>query len=199
MQMADKLSTGEKVAGVSAVLLFVFMFFDWFGVKVSGVTGFSGELGGGNAWDTLDFIPLVLIVTVIAALVMVGVRLADSDFEPVVPMSMIVTVLGALSVLLVLYRVIDPPNVTEVPGVDIDVTRKLGLFLGLLASIGVAYGGYRTMEEEGATFGDAADRLDGPGADAPPPPPTQQTPPPPPPPTQEPPTPPSSTPPPPSS
>jgi hypothetical protein len=28
----DKLNTGEKIAGVSAVLLFIFMFFDWFGV-----------------------------------------------------------------------------------------------------------------------------------------------------------------------
>ena len=32
----DKLNTGEKIAGVSAILLFVFMFFDWFGVEISG-------------------------------------------------------------------------------------------------------------------------------------------------------------------
>ena len=41
---ADKLSTGEKVSAVSAILLFVFMFFDWFGVEVSGVPGFSGDV-----------------------------------------------------------------------------------------------------------------------------------------------------------
>ncbi len=32
----DKLNTGEKIAGASAVLLFIFMFFDWFGVEISG-------------------------------------------------------------------------------------------------------------------------------------------------------------------
>ena len=42
----DKLSTGEKISAVSAVLLFIFMFFDWFGVKVSGVSGFSGTVDG---------------------------------------------------------------------------------------------------------------------------------------------------------
>ena len=40
----DKLSTGEKIAGGLGVLLFIFMFFDWFGVEVSGVGGFSGTV-----------------------------------------------------------------------------------------------------------------------------------------------------------
>ena len=192
----DRLSTGEKIVGVSAILLFAFMFFDWFGVEVSGISGFSGDFGAGNAWDTLDFIPIVLIATVIAALALVVVRLSDADFEPVVPMSVIVAVLGGLSVLLILYRVIDPPGVSEVPGVEVDVTRKLGLFLSLIAAVGVAFGAYRTMEDEGVTFGDAADRLGGGGGSAPPPndpgaggtpppPPPSQQPPPPPPPTQQ--------------
>lgn len=207
MDALDRLSTGEKIAGVSAILLFVFMFFDWFGVEVSGVAGFSGSFGGvgGNAWDTLDFIPIILVITIIAALVMVGLRLADSVAEPVVPMSVVVAVLGAISVLLVLYRIIDPPGVGEVPGVEVDVTRKLGVFLGLLAAGGIAFGGYRTMQEEGATFGDAADRLggggpsDGPGSGSstggtppPPPPPPGQQPPSSPPPSSTPPPPPSS-------
>ena len=39
----DRLNTGEKIAAVSAILLFIFMFFDWFGVEVSGAGGFSGS------------------------------------------------------------------------------------------------------------------------------------------------------------
>ena len=32
----------EKIAGsVGAILLFIFMFFDWFGVEVTGASGFS--------------------------------------------------------------------------------------------------------------------------------------------------------------
>jgi hypothetical protein len=205
MDALDRLSTGEKIAGLSAILLFVFMFFDWFGVEVSGVAGFSGSVGeGGNAWDALDLIPIILIMAIITTLAMTALRLTDSTFEPAIPMSIVVTVLGAISALLILYRIIDPPSIGEFPGIDVDVTRKLGIFLSLLAAGGIAYGGYRTMQEEGATFGDAADRLGGgdsgrgpgdsgpsggpppppppPPGQQPPPPPSSSTPPPPPPP-----------------
>jgi hypothetical protein len=201
----DRLSTGEKIAAASAILLFVFMFFNWFGVEVSGVSEFSGTVSGegGNAWDALDFIPIVLIVTIIAALAMAALRLADSAFEPMVPTSTVVTVLGAISVLLILYRIIDPPTFADFGGVSVEATRSIGIFLGLIAAGGIAYGGYSTMREEGITFGDAADSLSrgggGPG-DGPPPPsqPSSQAPPPPPPAgTQQPPPPPPSSPPPP--
>jgi hypothetical protein len=199
----DRLSTGEKIAAASAILLFVFMFFNWFGVEVSGVSEFSGTVSGegGNAWEALDFIPIVLIVTIIAALAMAALRLADSVFEPIVPMSTLVTVLGAVSFLLILYRIVDPPSFADFGGVSVEATRSIGIFLGLIAAGGIAYGGYTAMREEGVTFGDAADSLSrggGPG-DGPPPsqPPSSQTPPPPPPSAGTQPPPPSSPPPPP--
>ncbi len=208
MDALDRLSTGEKIAGLSAILLFVFMFFDWFGVEVSGVAGFSGSVGeGGNAWDALDLIPIVLIIAIVTTVAMVAIRLSDSAFEPAIPMSVVVTVLGAISALLVLYRIIDPPSIGEFPGIEVDVTRKIGIFLSLIAAGGIAYGGYRAMQEEGASFGDTADRLGGGGGPGPggpgdsgpaggppppPPPPSSQQPPSPPPPSQQPPPPPPS-------
>jgi hypothetical protein len=186
MEHLDKLSPGEKIAGGSAIALFVFMFFNWFGAEVSGVSGFSGSVSdeAGNAWDTLDFIPIVLLITVIAALVMAGLRLADSAYEPPVPMSTVVTVLGVVSVLLILFRIVDPPTFASFGGVSVDATLSIGIFLGLIAAGGIAYGGYSTMREEGITFGDTADRLSS-GGSTPPPTPQQhssQAPPPPPPP-----------------
>src|ERR1044071_3397180 len=180
----DKLNTGEKIAGVSAVLLFIFMFFTWFGVEVSGSGGFSGTVpgAGGSAWDALDFIPVVLVVTIVVALINVFLRLSDSDYEPPVSMNVAVAILGGLSTLLVLYRIIDPPGFGSFGGVSVDATLELVIFLGLLASAGVAFGAYRGIQEEGVTFGGAADRLSdrGPGS-GPPPPPSGGTPPPPPP------------------
>ena len=41
---ADKLRQGRRSPAVSAILLFIFMFFDWFGVEVSGAGGFSGSV-----------------------------------------------------------------------------------------------------------------------------------------------------------
>jgi hypothetical protein len=95
-------------------------------------------------------------------------------------MSTLVTVLGVISVLLILFRIVDPPTFASFGGVSVDATLSVGIFLGLIAAGGIAYGGYSTMREEGITFGDAADRLSSGGSAPPPPPPSSQTPPPPP-------------------
>jgi hypothetical protein len=182
----DKLNTGEKVAGASAVLLFIFMFLDWFGVEVSDSNGFSGTVSGagGSAWDALDFIPIVLVVTIVVALVNVVLRLSDSDYEPPISMNVVVAVLGGLSALLVLFRIVSPPDFGSFGGVSIEATREFGIFLGFLAAAAIAYGGYRAMQEEGSSFSGTADRLSGsgPGSNPPPPPPSSTPPPPPPPP-----------------
>jgi uncharacterized membrane protein YhaH (DUF805 family) len=179
----DRLSTGEKVAGGSAVLLFIFMFFDWFKVEVSGA-GFVGGSLGGNAWEWFTWIDLLMLLTVIVALAVVVIRLSDAVFEPPVSLNAVVAVLGGLSVLFVLYRIIDPPGASEsFGGVSVDVGRQIGVFLGLIAAAGITYGGYRAMQEEGTTFGEIGDNLSnrgGPGAGTTPPP--SATPPPPPPP-----------------
>ena len=101
----DKLNTGEKIAGVSAVLLFIFMFFDWFGVEGLRRRRLLAAApdAGGSAWDALDFIPIVLVVTIVVALVNVVLRLSDSEYEPPVSMNVAVAVLGGLSTLLILY------------------------------------------------------------------------------------------------
>lgn len=195
----EKLSTGEKVSAVAAVLLFVFMFFDWFGVKIEGVAGFGGAVpGGGSAWDALDVIPIFLMAAIVVAIGVAVIRLTDADLEPPVSLNAIVAVLGALAVLLILYRIVNPPGGGGFGGVDVDTTLKIGIFLGLIAAAGIAYGGFSAMREEGTSFGDQADRLSGgggqppaggppppppPGDQPPPPPPSQQNPPPPPPPS----------------
>jgi uncharacterized membrane protein YhaH (DUF805 family) len=183
----DRLSLGEKIAAASAILLFVFMFFDWFGAEVSSVTGFSGEVpGGGNAWESLDIIPLFLMAAVVVALGVAVIRLTDADFEPPVSINAVVAALGGFAALLIAYRILDAPGGGDFGGVTVDTTLKLGIFLALIAAGGIAYGGYSAMREEGMTFGDAADRLSGDGGSGgsqpsaggpPPPPPSGQQPP----------------------
>jgi hypothetical protein len=181
----DRLNTGEKIAGLSAVLLFIFMFFDWFTVEVSGGEGLFSVSEGGSAWDALDVIPIILMVAIIAAVALAIIRLTDAVFEPPVSMAAIVAILGGISVLLILYRIIDPPLDTDIPGVEI--SRSIGIYLGLLAAAGITYGGYRAMQEEGTSFGDLGDQFSsrgGPGAGGPSQqPPSSTTPPPPPPPS----------------
>ncbi|HEU4706345.1 MAG TPA: hypothetical protein VFS64_04065 [Solirubrobacterales bacterium] len=177
----DRLSTGEKIAGVSAILLFIFMFLDWFTVSAS--NGFVSVSVGGSAWDALDVIPIILMVAIVAAVGVAVVRLTDAVFEPSISANAVVAVLGIVSVLLILYRIISPPD-SGFSGVSVD--PAVGIFLGLVAAAGIAYGGYRAMQEEGTSFGDVGDRLGsgGHGGGGQPPQPPSSTPPPPPPPQQ---------------
>ncbi|MFN8161302.1 MAG: hypothetical protein U0R52_09715 [Solirubrobacterales bacterium] len=149
----SRLSRGEQIAGVSAVALFIFMFLDWFGLsgQVNTVVGSFGVDTSFNAWDSFDFIDLFLLLTVVVTVIAVG--MAASSTEAAFPMSSAVTVLGGISVLLILFRIIDPPA----DGLSL----KFGIFLGLIAAVGIAAGGYMTMQEEGTSFSDAADRVSG--------------------------------------
>jgi hypothetical protein len=184
---ADRLSTGEKIAGASAVLLFIFMFFDWFKVDVSSGDGLFSVSIGGNAWEAFSTIDIILMITIIAAVAVAVIRLADAVVEPPFSINAVVAILGAVSVLLILYRIIDPPGGSDIEGVDI--SPAIGAFLGLLAAAGITYGGYRAMQEEGTSFGDLGDQLSnrggghGTGGHTPPPPSSTTPPPPPPPPS----------------
>ena len=161
----DRLSTGEKIAGIGGVLLFIFMFFDWYSVDVSNGL-LSASATGGNAWDWLDVIPIILMLAVIAAVGVAVIRLTDAVFEPAVSVNAVVAVLGGISVLLILFRIIDTPG-EDFPGGTVDVNPALGIFLALVAAIAIAYGGYRAMQEEGVTFSDVGDRLGSGGGQGP--------------------------------
>lgn len=177
----DRLSTGEKVAGGSAVLLFIFMFFDWFKVDVSSGDGLFSLSVGGSAWEAFSYTDLFLMLTIVVAVAVVVIRLSDALFEPPVSLNAIAAVLGGVSVLLVLYRIIDPPGDTGgVPGVDI--SPAIGAFLGLIAAAGIAYGAYRAMQEEGTSFGEIGDQFSNRDSGSGPPQPPSSTPPSPPPP-----------------
>lgn len=197
----NRLSMGDKIAGGSAIaLLLIMTIFKWFGLEVeSNVAGF-GVSDSLNAWKSFSFIDIILLVTCLAALGMVYMRASNSNVDLPVSMSVLVAALGALSTLLIIFRLISPPDFEtggiDVAGVDINNTREIGAFLGLIAAAALTYGGFRAMEEDGTSFQDAGDRLrdrgDGPGAGpgagpgggtgAPPPPPSGGTAPPPPPP-----------------
>jgi hypothetical protein len=190
----NRLTQGEKIAGISAILLFIFMFVDWYGVTISGAGESINLGGGGNAWDALDFIPILLLIAIIATVAIVVIEASETDIELPVHGAVIITVVGAISFLLILFRIIDTPTFASYGGVSAEGSVKVGIFLALIAAAGVAFGGWRTMQEEDITFSDAADRLSGgsgggPGA-PPPQPPSAQTPPPPPPSGQAPPPPP---------
>jgi hypothetical protein len=184
------LNRGEKIAGVAGILLILIMFiFDWFGLKftASGAFGISAE-GGRNAWGSYGFTDILLFITALAAIALAVTAASDSEVGLPVAMSAIVAALGVISLVFVIISVISPPDFgVNVSGTGVDHERKIGVWLGLLAVIGVTAGGFLAMQEEGTSFAGEADRFrggpgggaGGPGAGPPPPPPTQPPPPPP--------------------
>jgi hypothetical protein len=155
------LSTGEKVSGVAGIALLVIMLlFTWFGYEVAGV----GIEEGADAFEAFSLIDIVLLITAIAAIALPLMSATQATVDIPVALSAIVALLGAISVVLILFRIISPPDF-DIPGtVDIgfgevdqgvETTRKFGVFLGLLAAIGVTIGGWLAMQDEGTSFGES--------------------------------------------
>jgi hypothetical protein len=165
--MSERLSRGEQLAGIAGLALILVMFlFAWYGV--SGLNGF-------DAFDVFDdWVNIILVFTSFAAmsLALFGTGVSRTP----VPLSVVVTVLGAVSALIILIYLISPPGLptfgSEVGG-EIDLGRKVGVWLGLISAVAIALGGYMAMQEEGTSFQQTADRLGSHGSSAgtPPPPP----------------------------
>ena len=173
-----KISIGEMIAGASGLALFVFMFLPWYGLEAStnlpNGSDFSVSGGNANAWEAFSFIDLLLLLVVIVSVGLVVAKAAGSLPDLPQPSGLILAAAGGLALLLVLFRLIFTPG-EDVSGfgVDVDLTREIGVFFGLLASAGMAYGGWRAMNEPAAAG--PRDRVGSP----PPPPPADPPPPPP--------------------
>jgi hypothetical protein len=178
------LSPGEQLAGFGGLALILIMFlFAWYSFGVPGVNG----LDAFDAYD--DWVNLILVFTAFSGMCLglFGSGVARTS----VSLGVVTAVLGVVSAILLVIFLISPPGVPTLgeATVEVSLERELGVWLGLVAAAAVAIGGYMTMQEEGMTFGDAADRLSG-GPGAPSQPPSSSPPPPPPPPPSNPPPPP---------
>jgi hypothetical protein len=161
-----RLRTGEAIYLAAAILLFVLMFLDWYGVKgVNSAEPLGGVVTssvGGNAWQALEVIPLFLMLAIVVAVGGALLRLIGSDWKPTIPAAAAVCVLGILAALLIFIRIVSPPGPGDVLEGAFDTTLKLPVSLALAAALGIAYGGWRAMADEGTSFGGVAKRLESP-------------------------------------
>jgi hypothetical protein len=164
------LGRGAMIAGISGVLLFIFMFFSWYGVSddlndvsqqiqqgVEAIGGDAPNVEGidttRNAWQSFNFTDLFCLIAILVAVGLAAMTLAGASASLPVAGSALTCGVGALAFLFVLYRTINPPA----DGVD----REIGLYLGLLATAGITVGGYLGMQEEGTSFSEQGERLRG--------------------------------------
>lgn len=148
----NRLNNGERISGVSAILLFVLMFFHWFGVKLSNTSNLlfaiRSVLPEKSAWEALDYIPIVLVITVIAALILVALRLTNTVRKPPALVYAVVAILGIVSSSLILFRILSPPVFYTEPTITSDGVVQFPIFLALAAAVGIAFGGCLAMWED---------------------------------------------------
>ena len=136
------------VAAASGAALIIVMFLPWYGVSAE--LGTFSESDSASAWTAMSFIDILLFL--IAAIAIAGALARAAGAMPAnlpAPPGTIVAAAGALAVILVLFRIIDIPH-EDIPAIaedSIDFSRKIGVFLGLIAAGGIAFGGYTAMKE----------------------------------------------------
>jgi hypothetical protein len=97
--------------------------------------------GGKTGWTVLTSARWLALVTIVAALVLVASQATRPAPALPVTMSVIVTVLGLLSALWLLYRVAVSPA----------VDRQVGAWLGLASAGTILVGGFLSMRQEGVS------------------------------------------------
>jgi len=140
----SKISFGEMIAGVSAIALFLFMLLPWYGASAS--FGGVSLSESASAWEVFSFIDILLFLVVVVAIGLVAARAANALPELPQPPGLIIAAAGACAVLLILFRlIVVPDGDVDVDGVDF--SRKIGIFLGLIAAGGITFGGWTAMNE----------------------------------------------------
>ncbi len=129
-------AAGERITWVAALVLALSSFMDWYagsgvGVKLAVIGWHTGVLG-----KLVFFIGLAVVA-------LVALRESGFELPPTVPESLLVLALGALASIFVLIRVISIPDaVLPADG------RGIGIWISLLASLGVVVGGLLQAAEE---------------------------------------------------
>jgi hypothetical protein len=125
-----RLRAGEWVVALSGLVLFLALFVPWY----------ADELDSRTGWQSLGALDVVLALVALSALAIPVVTAAHR--VPAVPLAhqSLTTLGGILALVLVLIRVLNMP--------DWAVEREWGLWLGLVAALGVVAGGLLAMRDE---------------------------------------------------
>lgn len=155
--MDDKqLGPPEIIAIVAVAAFFVATLLPWFGVSVSNdSTGIltGADFGTANGWDTglfWSFIPLLLGAGLLALLLVprLSPQTTLPDLPPFLPL-----VLGGAAAFLLFVKLLIGTSVrgvsaAEAFGVNVDVTRRFGLFLAFLATLGMLAAGVLAFQRD---------------------------------------------------
>jgi hypothetical protein len=123
------LRLGELVGAVGGIGLLVSSFLPWYSF---------GDLFDLTAWQAFSVTDIFLAVTAVVGMSVAICVLAHISVSYPVAGSAVATLFGAIAVVLIVYRLINPPG-------D-HLGREIGAWLGLIAAAAITYGGYLGMQ-----------------------------------------------------
>jgi hypothetical protein len=153
----NSLSNGGKIVGIAGIVLIINIFLPWYGFSAGGFSSSINAFDAGFlAWGGSVFAIAGAVFVLIGEVGESKVNLGGLQGPQ------IGLLLAGLGAVLVVLRFLTETDLT-----------KFGLFIGILASIAVAVGGYMSVKESGIGLPTADDfkSIGGGDDDAPPPPP----------------------------
>ena len=152
----------DVIAGITGVILLVSMFLPWFGLSEAAEQAlqeaeevterFQGEPLDEpdvteNAWQAFTFVDWILLIAALGGIRAGVAAVARQGGRSPIGATAVTAGLGAIAALLILYRVINPIG---------EAGREYGIFIGLIAAIGIAAGGWLSLERSERAPGSAA-------------------------------------------
>jgi hypothetical protein len=144
----------QIIAGGGIFFFIALIFFKWwgFGGTAIGISGAPTNVGFSfSGWHTYADSRWIWIITIILALGSVVLVAMQRKLELPVASGVIVGAFGALSAILIIYRIISPLGSGYLGASG---GGKIGIYLGLIGALAVTYGGYMSMKEEGTSIAD---------------------------------------------
>ena len=145
----SRLRAGEWTAAVGAAALLVALFLPWFGVELSGPAGnlvnpFLAEAGGTSGWNTLGWLVIVLVLGAVGCAAWLAI--ANATRRPLaqtVAASVLTATAGTFAFVVLALRAL-----VFQPGPNDLVVLRYGAWLGLLASLVLAVGGWWAIKDD---------------------------------------------------
>lgn len=148
------LSAARWVVVVGAVALAIFMFFfNWYGGSVTGLplgAHLVGATVSTTGWQTFTVSRWVWLLTILVALASVVALSRGYKDDGPLPLNALVAGLGVLASALIVIRILHHPG-PSISGTSVHISYgiKTGIWLGLVAALAIALGGYvQTLPEK---------------------------------------------------
>ncbi|MGI8795267.1 MAG: hypothetical protein ACR2IR_01540 [Acidimicrobiia bacterium] len=163
----NKLTTGDRIVAISAIVFLIAMFLPWYGLD----SDFGDANRNGFDYFFFGWIPLLLALAMAVQIALARFTTTEMPKVGSLTWGQVHLILGGLAAVLVLLRLLITDSVSAF-GVDLgDLDRKFGLFVAMIAALGLVAGAFLKMQ-------DPADAGAAGGPAAPPPPPAPPTTPP---------------------